>query len=57
MNSESKITDVDVYKAIGHLDEATEVMEKNHETEDKNEDQVISVLSFLGRVIKALITK
>lgn len=57
MKPEDKVTDVDVYKAIGHLDKATEMMRHNHEIEDKTEDQVVGVISFLGRIIKALIAK
>jgi hypothetical protein len=57
MKSENKVTDVDVYKAIGHLDEATEVMQHNHDIGDKSEEEVIGIFSFIGRIIKALIAK
>lgn len=57
MNEVNKVTDVDIYKAIGHLDEATEVMQQNQDTDSKNEEQFIGIISFIGRVIKALISK
>lgn len=57
MNSENKVSDVDIYKAIGQLDEATEVMRQNHEVDYKSEDQVVGLISFLGRIVKALIAK
>lgn len=57
MGDVKNVTDEEVYKAIGHLDSATEVMQHNHEIDSKNEDQVLTVISFIGQIIKALIAK
>lgn len=57
MGKIKNVTDEEVYKAIGHLDSATEVMQHNQEIEMENEDQTVSVISFIGRVLKALISK
>ncbi len=57
MNSENKVTDDEIYKAIGHLEEATEVMQMNHDSVIENEKQALNILSAIGRIIESLITK
>lgn len=54
MNSEHKVSDEDVFKAIGHLDEATEVMKREAERSAQDEEQVVGFFTILGRILKGI---
>ena len=57
MPDEKPVTEGDVYKAIGHLDEATKVLREEAKDAARDQDQVIGFFTALGRILKAVFEK
>lgn len=52
MSDEKQVTESEVFKAIGHLDEATEIMKREIEQNSDDEEEVVSFFTTLGRIIR-----
>lgn len=52
MSDEKQVTESEVFKAIGHLDEATEIMKREIEQNSEDEEEVVSFFTTLGRIIR-----
>lgn len=54
MSDEKEATKEEVFKAIGHLDEATKTMQEEYERSFENDEQVVGFLTILGRVVRGI---
>ncbi len=57
MSDEKHATKEEVFKAIGHLDEATEVMKQEIERSSENEEEIVGFFTLLGRIIKGVLMR
>lgn len=57
MSDEKQVTKEEVFKAIGHLDEATEVMKREIEHNIENEEEIVGFFTLLGRIIKGVLMR
>lgn len=48
----NSINESDVFKAIGHLDEATQEMASDAVKSDDESEEIVGILTIIGRVIK-----
>lgn len=56
MSDEKEVIKGEIYKAIGHLDEATEVMKRELEESSKNEEEIVGFFTVVGRILKNIFT-
>lgn len=54
MSTEKEVTKEEIFKAIGHLDEATKTMQEDYERSFENEEQVVGFLTILGRIVRGI---
>ena len=57
MSDENNVTKDEVFKAIGHLDQATEVMKREMEHATENEEEIVSFFTLLGRILKSILVR
>jgi len=57
MSNNNQNSQEEVFKSIGRLDEATHAMENDIKNAHKEEDQIISFFTVVGKIIKEIIAK
>lgn len=51
------VNETDVYKAIGHLEEATKAMTSDAVAHGEDEEEIIGFFTMLGQIIKQIVTR
>ena len=54
MSDQTEVTEKEVFKAIGHLDEATETMKREALESKNNEEEIVGLITIIGRIIRGI---
>ncbi|NUN07305.1 MAG: hypothetical protein HUU57_16295 [Bdellovibrio sp.] len=54
---QEQVTESDVFKAIGHLEEATKTMVDDAAAVTEDEEKIAGFLAFVGRIIKHILER
>ena len=57
MPTDQQVSDSDVFKAIGHLEEATKSMQIAADHDVKDSEEIIGFFATIGKIIKEIFLK